>query len=216
LKDSRKISSLLAYLSVFVIFQFSAPGNANAYEDGPSWGAGISSGVLSPVSGSLDMDNSSADVLETGPCFTLALSKRVGRRFRTEIAAGAGWMDFGRDLYESSSNFSLATLILTNSYSILKAGRLEINIRAGAGMYYWRICAKEVFGGARQFEMEDLQKISIGLQGGLGAAIRLNRRISLDAQSNYNYILCRDTFHFGRGFTEQGIIDIRLGLRFLL
>ncbi|MBD3180167.1 MAG: hypothetical protein GF417_11580 [Candidatus Latescibacteria bacterium] len=216
MKAGNKISIILLSISVFLIFQAASYRTLNANENEPSWGLGISSGLLQSVSGSLDMDNSSADVLETGPSFGLTLSKRAGNRFRTEITAGMGWMQFGRDLYESSSNFSMAALILSNSYSVIRTGRLELHLRAGAGMYYWRISAEEVFGGARQFEMEDLQKVSIGLQGGLGASLSLNRRVSLTAESNYNYILCKDTFHFGRGFTEQGIIDIRLGLRFYL
>ncbi len=182
--------------------------------DNSGWAAAVSGGMLLPVSGSLDMENSSADLLDTGPELTLSVSKRVSSRFSTRISAAAGRMNFTREIYETSSNFSVASLVLSNSYSILRPGKLDIHIKAGAGMYYWRISEAEFFGEARQFEGEDLQKVSIGLQGGLGAELALSRRISITAESNYNYILCRDTFHFGRGFTEQGMININFGLKF--
>lgn len=184
--------------------------------DKPSWGVRLSGGLLKSAAGSIDMTNSSADVLDTGPGLSLSVSKRVSERFSTEITAGMGWMDFGKKLYETSSNFSLGTVVLSNSYSVVRVGRMDLLIRAGAGMYYWRICAEEIFGAARQFEGEDLQKISIGLQAGIGAEFAITRLISLTAESSYNYILCKDTFHFGRGFTEQGIINFNLGIRYYI
>jgi len=184
--------------------------------DKPSWGVRLSGGLLKSAAGSIDMTNSSADVLDTGPGFSLSVSKRVSERFSTEITAGMGWMDLGDELHETSSNFSLGTLVLSNSYSLIRTGRLDMLIIAGGGMYYWRICREEVFGEARQFEGEDLQKISIGLKAGVGAEFEVSQRMSLTAESAYNYILCRDTFHFGRGFTEQGIINFNLGIRYYI
>jgi hypothetical protein len=181
-----------------------------------AWGIGVSAGTVVPVSGSLDMEHSSKDILDPGPALALTLSKRASRRFLTEISIYTGSMEFGREIYSGSSNFSLAALLLGNSFSVVRSGRLDLRIRAGAGLYYWRICAGEYFGGAREFEGEDLEKISIGLQGGLGAELIVTGRFSVTAHSGYNYILSRDTFHFGKGFTEQGIINLNVGLKYRL
>ena len=190
---------------------FSCENNEN-----PSWGVGLSGGILPPVSGSLDTGNSSGDVLDTGPNFALSLRKRVSERFSTEITADIGWMNYGRNIYDPSSSFSIAALVLGNSYSIIRTGRLDTCIKAGAGMYFWRVCEGDAFGGARQFEGEEIQKISIGLKAGLGADIAITRRISITAESMYNYVLCKDTFHFGKGFTEQGLVNINIGLMLYL
>ena len=203
----------LAALSI--LFQPAVAAELNDSDmENNGWAVAVSGGFILPLSGSIDMENSSADLLDNGPELALSVSKRVSSRFSTRITAAAGRMNFAREIYETSSNFSVASLVLSNSYSIVRPGKLDIYIRAGAGMYYWRISEHEFFGGARQFEGEDLHKISIGLQGGLGAEFTLSRRISVTAESNYNYILCKDTFHFGQGFTEQGLININFGLKF--
>jgi len=54
--------------------------------------------------------------------------------------------------------------------------------------------------------------MSIGLSAGAGLEISIRHNISILIDPVYHYILSKDSFVFGSGFSEQGIVTTNIGV----
>jgi hypothetical protein len=208
----RKTAVSIMVLLVLTLSQSALSGS----EPERSIGLSLSAGSIHSVNGTLKENSETRDITSTGLGFGISLEKWISKYFKTGITAYLSWVDIDSSVYPGEKGtpaFSLKALIFKNTYHISDR-TLRPFISAGAGLYQWTVCQDGPLGDPITFEGEDMQKTSIGLNGGGGLEYLIDRRFSLSLEANYSYILSRDSFHFGKHFSAQGMVGLQLGISY--
>jgi len=206
---------IVSALFLLFLFQFNPPCSAASSR---TLGVGLSAGFLKSISGSYDGSLEMNEALETGYSYGIELERWIGDHFRASMVFGLSWMRFketASGVEGEDPCFTVPALMFRNSYHFT-TGRIRPFISAGAGLYFWKFNSSGPLGAVMRFEGERLQKMSIGLLGGVGLEVAVSDNISVIIEPVYHYILSKDRFIFGEGFSEQGMMSFSLALHYYL
>lgn len=179
------------------------------------YGFSAQGGSWLSTNGRYNADYELRDLVDPGTAIGLGFSIIVNRRYSVEMQLTTAWLNYQKNKRPLSGDipaFSVSSLLFQNRYYLLTS-RISPYLSAGVGIYYWRFTEDGAFGKAQKFEGEELEKMSIGGNAGLGFRIRLMSRLALIGEVQYHYILSRDEFFFGEKFSEQGLTSYQGGLR---
>jgi len=171
-------------------------------------------GSLISVNGSYSAADNLRDIVNPGPVFGLGVNMKVNPHYFVELNISNGWMtykDGKKPVQGKSPSYSVTNINFENIYYVYH-GKLSIRLLAGPGIYYWRFTEDGPFSKIQTFEGEKLTKMSVGGDIGGGFDFNLSGNYVLSLTSRYHYILSKDRFFFGEHFSEQGLLDIRVGI----
>jgi len=175
-------------------------------------------GPLMSVNGSYSAADNLRDIVNPGPVFGLGVNMKVNSHYFVELSVTNGWMNYKdsrKPVPGQSPSYAMTNVNFENIYYIYH-GKLNIKLLAGPGIYYWRFTDDGPFSTIQTFEGEKLNKMSIGGDIGIGIERNLVGNYVLSLTSRYHYILSKDRFFFGEHFSEQGLLDIRVGMIYFL
>ena len=183
---------------------------AEAGQIGISLGGGFARSINGTYNGPYEM----SDALNMGPSFNLSVERWIGDHFRTSMGFGLLWMNFKEDAEGPAGenpSFTIPVITFRNLYHFTTK-KMRPFVSFGAGLYFWRFNTDKPLGSVLRFEGERQQKMSIGLSTGVGLEISIGPNISILIDPVYHYILSKDSFVFGNGFSEQGILTTNIGV----
>jgi len=187
----------------------------NAHSEGTGLiGLTLSGGFTKSINGTYNGPYEMSDALRMGPSFNLSIERWIGNHFRTSMGFGLFWMNFKEDsegISGENPSFTVPALTFRNSYHFTTK-KVRPFVSFGAGLYFWRFNTDKPLGSVLRFEGERQQKMSIGLSAGAGLEISIGHNISILIDPVYHYILSKDSFVFGSGFSEQGIVTTNIGV----
>ena len=177
---------------------------------------GIRLGVASiqSVSGSFNESTRTSDYLTPGMSYSVGIHHRISDYYGVAVGIDFGWMTVDEAYRENPAEepaFVLPQIYFSN-FVFLPLGRIQPYARLGASIVPWRLTVDGPGGDVAQFEGENFQKMSFGLHGGVGLELRLADWFALYGEGVFHYLLSRDRFFFGKGFTEQGILHLGGGI----
>jgi len=187
-----------------------------------SFGAGeklgfklVTSGIKS-LSGSFNDSTAMSDYLDPGMSYRIGIVHQISNYYAVEVNIDIGWMSVKKNQREDSSKepvFFFPRISFSNLISFPLGKMIPYTI-LGVSIVPWKFTQDGSGGEATLFEGEKFQKMSFGLHGGLGLELRLTDWFSIYGEGAFHYLLCRDEFFFGKGFTEQGILRFGGGIIF--
>lgn len=183
---------------------------------GEGLGFRLHAGRIRSVAGSWNESTAMADYVDPGLSGGFSVTHRISERFGIEAGVELGWMNVSKEMKPDPSKDPAFVLprVKVSNLVYFSAGRVSPYLRLGFQVTGWRFTEDGLDGKVAEFEGEKIQKMSFGLHGGLGVEVRLLSRLSLFGEAGINVLFCRDTFFFGKGFTEQGIMALGGGLVF--
>ncbi|HHS12680.1 MAG TPA: hypothetical protein ENN03_02800 [bacterium] len=183
---------------------------------GEGLGIRLQADRIRSVSGSRDESTAMADYVDPGMSGGFAVTHRISPGFGIEAGVELGWMTVSKDMKPDPSKDPAFVLprVKVSNLVYFSAGRVSPYLRLGFHVTGWRFTEDGPDGKVAEFEGEKIQKMSFGLHGGLGVEMKLLDRLSLFGEAGISVLFCRDTFFFGKGFTEQGILALGGGIVF--
>ena len=179
------------------------------------YGLSVQGGTWLSTNGRYNTDSQLRDLVDPGTAMGMGFSIMVTRSYSVEMQLTTTWLNYQKNKRPLSGDipaFSVSSLLFHNRYYLL-ARKISPYLSAGVGIYYWRFTEDGAFGKAQKFEGEELEKMSIGGNAGVGIRICLMPRLALIGEVQYHYILSKDEFFFGQKFSEQGLTSFQGGLR---
>ena len=179
------------------------------------YGLSAQAGTWLSTNGRYNADYKLRDLVDPGTAIGIGFSIIVNRHYSVEMQLTTAWLNYQENKRPLSGDipaFSVSSLLFHNRYYLL-ARKISPYLSAGVGIYYWRFTEDGAFGKAQKFEGEELEKMSIGGNAGMGIRICLMPRLALIGEVQYHYILSKDEFFFGQEFSEQGLTSYQGGLR---
>lgn len=204
-----KIFNALLLITCLII-----PISAAAQDKDKKFALTVEFGPLMSVNGSYSATDNLRDIVNPGPVFGLGVNMKVNSHYFVELSVTNGWMtykDSRKPVPGQSPSYAMTNINFENIYYVYH-GKLNIKLLAGPGIYYWRFTDDGPFSTIQTFEGEKLNKMSIGGNIGIGIEWNLAGDYVLSLTSRYHYILSKDRFFFGEHFSEQGLLDIRVGM----
>ena len=189
-----------------------------AQEKVQKYGISLQAGYLLSTNGTYaDSDSTSADLNElvnAGPAFGIGFLVNINRHHTVEMLFSMAWMNYkdGKNSTpDKSPTFSIPALVFNNYYYI-SGNKIRPYLMGGIGIYDWRFTEDGPFSDVQKVEGEKMQKMSIGGDIGLGLQLSLSSQFAVNITAKYHYILCKDEFFFGKGYSEQGLMSFDGGL----
>jgi len=205
-------------LVAIIAFALMLPATHSYASERRTLGISLSAGLAKSINGTYDGSLEMKDALKTGYDYNIDIERWIGEHFRASMTFKLSWMNF-KDTAEGvtgeSPSFTVPALIFRNSYHFT-SHRIRPFVSAGAGLYFWKFNTDKPLGAVLRFEGERQQKMSIGLNIGAGVEIALSRNFSLIIDPVYHFILSKDSFVFGEGFSEQGMVSLSMGVHYYL
>ncbi len=201
-------------LSIVVLLCFIFYASTYSEENDKKYGVVFEMGSFYSINGSFSDSEDLKDIVNPGMIFSFGMKMKINRQFFVEMLVTNGWMNYKNDkkpIPSLSPSFAITNINFDNVYYIYR-DRYKIKFMAGPGIYYWRFTDDGPFGKIQKYEGEKFYKMSIGGDIGMGFEVDFNKKLSLSLTSRYHYILSKDRFFFGNYFSEQGLLDIRLGI----
>ncbi|MDZ7338123.1 MAG: hypothetical protein ONB30_06270 [candidate division KSB1 bacterium] len=187
-------------------------GSTASFAGGP--GFGVRSGGLASLAGTYNESTSTAELLQPGSIAGVFLQQQVARHYGIEAGVDLGWAPFA-DAYREEPGkkpmFVVPAVTFCNRVS-LPMGPLAPYAVAGVGVFPWRFTRDGLRGDPVTVEGEALKKMSAGLVGGVGLELRFSRWAAVFGEARVAYVLSRDRFLFGSGFSEQTLLSIGGGV----
>ena len=198
-------------LSLLVIIPFSP-----SFGFGEKLGVRLESSGIKSLYGSFNDSTAMSDYLDPGMSYGIGIVHRISNYYTVEVSVDVGWMavkENQRAVPSKRPVFFFPRISFSNLVSF-PIGRIVPYTRLGVSIVPWKFTQDGPGGETTLFEGEKFQKISFGLHGGLGLELRLTNWFSVYGEGTFHYLLCRDEFFFGKGFTEQGILRFGGGIIF--
>jgi len=171
-------------------------------------GIRIQASGLYAVSGSFIDSTRMCDYLDPGVSYGIGVRVRLSPHYAIDAGVDFGWMRVKKSMREDVSKEPLFLFPRINFTNLVyfNSGRVSIYSLFGLSIVPWRFTVNGFGGKSIRFEDENVQKMSIEFHGGFGIELRIYSGMSIYGEGVFHYLLCRDQFFFGEGFTEQGIL----------
>lgn len=186
-------------------------------------GVGIDGGLLIPAGGDMTADSSFSDFFGSGIDFGAhinygiipELSLQAGFRYSFFKMDDEANGDPDNEPYLNTPQVYLDAILNLASFFNNPDNAFNPYVKAGAGIYFWKITEDGVGGDAIELgNGDDLSKTSLGINFGLGVEYFATPNVSIFAEGLYDYIFTKDEDKFGDDFSNLGDIGIRLGFSY--
>ena len=215
----KRIALIIMVLGV-VCFSFS---QANAFDKVNKLGVGIDGGILIPATGDVVPDSSVSDFFDLGPSFGVHVCYGVIPEFSVEAGFKYSFMKMKDEVNDEPSKEPYLNMPqiyvdgILNLGSFIKKENNMINpfVRAGVGIYPWKLTEDDVTGDAVRLDNnEEFKKTSFGLNFGAGLEYFATPELSLFAEGKFHYVFTKDEDKFGPDFDDTGHIGVTAGLTY--
>ena len=167
------------------------------------------------VSGNYTAGLTSSEMLEPGTGYSAGIGAQLSSHYRIESNVVLLELPFKREYRPNKlwrPTFALPGWIFSNVLS-WRMGPVSLDFPFGVGVYFWSFTEDGLGSDPLQFEGQALEKMSMGFHAGAELEFGLFRSLRLFVRGTYHYILSKDRFLFGEGFSEQGVMQWQSGIR---
>ena len=215
----KRIALTIMVLGV-VCFSFS---QANAFDKVNKLGVGIDGGILIPATGDVTSDSSIGYFFDLGPSFGVHVCYGVIPEFSVEAGFKYSFMKMKDEVNDEPSKEPYLNMPqiyvdgILNLGSFMEKENNMINpfVRAGVGIYPWKLTEDDVTGDPVQLDNgEEFKKTSFGLNFGAGLEYFATPELSLFAEGKFHYVFTKDEDKFGPDFDDTGHIGVTAGLTY--
>ncbi len=215
MKRSITIFFIMVLISVFAL-------STQALDLTNRLAVGANGGIIIPASGNVVADSSVSDYFDVGPSFGIRVKYGVMKWLSAETGFNYTYMKLKDEVNEDPVNepylnmpqFYLDGVVELGSFFNNPDNKLNPFVKAGVGLYPWKVTEDGVNGDAMTDGGEEFSKTSFGLNFGAGLEVFATDNFSFYTESKYHIVFTKDEDKFGPDFDNTGYLDVLGGINY--